>query len=112
MKCIYHLCSNELSGRQTMYCSRKCNNKAHVAQWRQRVKLKSIEYKGGKCQNCGYSRCVSALEFHHRDPHKKDFSITAGTCKAWHKIKIELNKCDILCANCHREKHTELGWGG
>lgn len=43
------------------------------------VKLKAIEYKGGKCQICGYNKCTGALEFHHLDPTKKDFNISGGT---------------------------------
>lgn len=61
---------------------------------------------GGKCEHCGYSKCIAALEFHHTDPTKKDFSIAAtGSTRAWKKIEIELKKCKLLCSNCHREQH-------
>lgn len=36
-----------------------------------------IDYKGGKCQICGYNKCIRALDFHHRDPEKKDFGLSA-----------------------------------
>lgn len=78
---------------------------------RRRVKLKvlSIEYKGGKCERCGYDKCSAALEFHHTDPTQKDFGIAAsGHTKSFEKIKVELDKCIMLCANCHREEHVRL----
>jgi len=56
----------------------------------------------------------SVYEFHHRDPNEKDFTI--GNClnKRWETIKSELDKCDLVCANCHRlghsDRETEL-WG-
>ena len=109
MKCIYHLCDNELKGKQKQYCSVKCRSKKKVKEWRIRTKLRSIEYKGGCCQVCGYDRYIGALEFHHRDLTQKDFGIAAaGHCRAWEKIQAELDKCDLLCANCHREAHANI----
>ena len=61
-----------------------------------------MEYKGGKCIVCGYNRCITALEFHHLDPSEKDFAI-GGKTIAWDKLKVELDKCVLVCANCHRE---------
>jgi hypothetical protein len=67
----------------------------------------SVEYKGGKCSSCGYNKCIAALEFHHLDPSKKDFSISSsGNTRSWNKVKEELDKCVLLCSNCHREVHT------
>lgn len=53
---------------------------------------------------CDYSRCLSALEFHHLDPTKKDFIISR--CFSLKKAKLELDKCILLCSNCHREVHA------
>jgi len=89
---------------------RKCTVDA-VDKRRRVLKLKAIEYKGGKCQGegCGYFKCPDALEFHHLDPKEKDFSISnTGVTRSWDKIKIELDKCLLLCANCHREAHFNL----
>lgn len=76
-----------------------------------RLKLKrlAVEYKGEYCQRCGYNKCIGALEFHHLDPSKKDFSISqdGGNARSWSKIKLELDKCIMLCSNCHREVHAE-----
>jgi 5-methylcytosine-specific restriction endonuclease McrA len=87
---------------------RKCSVDA-VDKRRRVVKLKSIEYKGGKCQSCGYLKCADALEFHHTTPGEKDFSISGtGVTRSWDKIKTELDKCILLCANCHREAHVNI----
>ncbi len=55
--------------------------------------------------SCGYNKCLSALEFHHIDPLKKDFNISQFRTTSFESIKKELDKCDLLCANCHREIH-------
>lgn len=66
----------------------------------------AIAYKGKKCERCGYSRCQEALEFHHRFG-RKDFGISSkGYTRSWKRVKHELDKCILLCANCHREIHA------
>ena len=67
----------------------------------------AVSYKGGCCQVCGYDRCIEALEFHHLDPSQKDFGISKkGYTRSWEKVKEEVEKCILLCANCHREAHA------
>ena len=79
----------------------------NVTKWRRETKLKAVEYKGGQCHICGYNQCIEALEFHHRDPNEKDFHLAqSGNCRSWGAIKLELDKCVLLCANCHREIHA------
>lgn len=80
-------------------------NTKHVTSWRQRLKKKAIEYKGGSCSRCNYSKSVRALTFHHLDPQEKDFGIGSGDTKSWETVKKELDKCILLCANCHAEEH-------
>ena len=76
---------------------------------RQRLKIKAIEYKGGACNVCGYDKTTTALCFHHRDPTTKSFSISNGGLeKSWNILKEELDKCDLLCANCHVEEHDRI----
>jgi len=75
---------------------------------RRKVRELAVAYKGGKCEGCGYARCMDALEFHHTDPMQKDFSISAkGYTRSWERVQSELDKCVMLCANCHRELHAE-----
>lgn len=62
---------------------------------------------GGKCIKCGYDRCLKALEFHHLDPSKKDFTISNDHFKLKEAIE-EVKKCVLLCSNCHKELHDEV----
>lgn len=97
----------EYSGEKRKRC-KKCNVEA-VTNRRKAMKKKAVEYKGGCCQKCGYDRCVGALEFHHQDPNAKEFSIGGSRqTAAWEKIKTELDKCILICANCHREIHEQM----
>ncbi len=83
--------------------------KAAVAKRRKKVRLMAIEHLGGRCEICGYNKCMRALSFHHRDPLKKDFGISAqGMTRSWEKVKQEVEKCMLLCANCHMEIHDEV----
>src|SRR5262245_22450654 len=78
-----------------------------VSNRRRKLREMAIHYKGSRCSLCGYNRCAEALEFHHLDPEKKDFTISdRGYSQSWEKIKNELDKCIMLCANCHREVHA------
>jgi len=78
-----------------------------VQKRRLKVKKMAVDYKGGNCQKCGYDKCIDALEFHHLDPSQKEFSpSTKGHCKSWDSIKKELDKCLLVCSNCHREIHS------
>jgi len=70
-----------------------------------KVKKKAVEYKGGSCENCGYDRHNGCLEFHHLDPTQKDPNFAYSRGWAWERLAKELDKCVMLCANCHREVH-------
>lgn len=83
-------------------------NAQNVKAWRVRTKQKLVEYKGGKCEVCGYDRCIQALEFHHLNPDEKDFTLSGSMVANIEKMKAELDKCVMLCANCHREVHQGL----
>jgi DNA-binding CsgD family transcriptional regulator len=86
----------------------KLRNYKHVKTHRQKIKEKAIKYKGEKCEKCGYNKCIRALEFHHLEPSEKDFTVSSYKVLSWEKIKIELDKCILVCANCHRELHDDL----
>lgn len=86
---------------------RKCIVEA-VTKRRRKVKAMSVEYKGGKCSICGYNKCIDALDFHHLDPKIKEFNPSDnGHTRSWEKQKIELDKCILVCSNCHREIHSQ-----
>lgn len=69
-----------------------------------KLKYKAIEYKGGKCCKCGYNKCNRSLDFHHINPSEKDFEIASGS-RNFEKIRAELDKCVLICKNCHGELH-------
>src|SRR6185437_103764 len=73
-----------------------------VIQYRRRAKERAVALKGGKCQMCGYNRCLAALEFHHLDPSQKQFNISLFS-RSWKRVMEEIHKCVLVCANCHRE---------
>jgi hypothetical protein len=64
------------------------------------------EYKVSRgCKRCGFREHPAALDFHHRDPLQKEFSIGASIKRfglSLTRVKKEAEKCDVLCANCHR----------
>lgn len=85
---------------------KKCAVEA-VQRRRDLLKLKAIEYKGGCCCICGYKKYAGALEFHHLDSSKKNFEISSkGYTRSWDKVKDELDKCILVCSNCHKEIHS------
>jgi len=95
------------SGKLHSYC-KPCLNGQRIDRQRQ-LKNEALSYKGGKCVHCGYNRYPGALEFHHRDPTKKDIKISKfGRKSITATVKTELDKCDLLCANCHREEHARM----
>lgn len=73
---------------------------------RQAMKKEAIKRFGGKCQCCGYDKSVRALEFHHINAQEKDFGLGAsGICHSWEEFWAEAQKCELLCSNCHAERH-------
>lgn len=93
-------------------CGRHIENRSmcgacRVILHRQQKAKKLREHFGGRCIRCGYDRCFQALEFHHRDPSTKDKTIKlSGGSVSMKRMIDEAEKCDLLCANCHREVHN------
>ena len=73
---------------------------------RYQIKLAAIAYKGGSCSECGRVVQTAAFEFHHRDPTLKGFEIGPCANRSMGAIRAELDKCDLLCAACHRTHHS------
>ncbi len=80
---------------------------ANVKDYRKRIKLKAVDYLGGKCILCNYKKSIRALSFHHINPSEKEFSISSSHVK-WATLKSELDKCILVCSNCHSEIHEGL----
>lgn len=107
-QCAWHHCHNALTERQRYFCSRACGYKYRSARQHTEMKQQSVDYKGGKCSLCGYERCIDALTFHHVTG-QKEFGIAAHIhSQTWTVIQAELDKCILVCANCHSEIHAGL----
>ena len=63
--------------------------------------------RGGKCEHCGYNNNLSALEFHHKNPKEKEFQVDVRAFSNYslEKLEHELDRCELLCSNCHKEIH-------
>jgi len=84
-----------------------CFNSYCVQRWIER-KIDAIHYKGDKCVDCSTSYPeypYVIFDFHHLDPNKKDMDWTKLRLQSWDKITDELDKCVLLCSNCHRIRH-------
>ena len=87
------------------YRCKKCSSES-VDNRRRKLKHEIVKYKGGKCEICGYNKCEAALEFHHLNPDEKEFQLSGNTYSL-EKMKKEVDKCILVCSNCHREIHFE-----
>lgn len=91
----------------SVYC-KLCSKEQTVLRQRN-LKQICVEYKGGKCIICGYNRCNAALKFHHLNPNEKEFNLSHHKLTSFNeKIKQELDKCILVCGNCHDEIHVGL----
>jgi hypothetical protein len=89
---------------------KSCFNKYCSERWVNK-KIKYIEYTGSECNDCGLSypeEPYAIFDFHHRDPNEKEFDWSKMRLRSDDKIKEEIDKCDLLCSNCHRKKHFLL----
>lgn len=70
---------------------------------RENLKDKCLSYLGGKrCKRCGIDDLpLACYDFHHLNPALKDFEISKMAGKKWSQIEKELDKCVVVCKNCH-----------
>ena len=87
------------------YCCIECRREREKKNYLERRKYIK-EYKLSKgCSICGYNKCAAALEFHHNG--NKGFRIGIAN-RGLKTIKKEIEKCELLCSNCHRELHEKI----
>jgi hypothetical protein len=97
------------------HCSKSFQDKARpngtvcgscrVSKRRWKSKIELVEKLGGKCNNCGYDKHPGALHFHHINPKKKEYELNSNNLLSKNRFK-ELDKCILLCANCHSIEHA------
>jgi len=100
--CSREFVYNRKSGHSKTIC-----NSCRVTKARNKRNERIYEYKGNSCEKCGYNRSKKALCFHHIKPEDKLFAIANSWSKSWDRVRNELDKCILLCANCHAEMHDK-----
>ena len=103
----YSLEPNEKVLAEIERCDLLCRNCAaeQCTKGNNPLKNEAVYYAGGCCTLCGYDTCVGALEFHHMDPTGKNFEIANRKAKNLIEIMDELDKCVLVCSNCHCLQH-------
>jgi hypothetical protein len=82
-----------------------CARHYRRARWQIR-KRELVELCGNSCQDCGQSYPLEVYDFHHRNPSKKELKVGHEMVNvSLAALKAEVEKCDLLCANCHRMRH-------
>ena len=107
------VCGAVLQGRQTLFCSTTCKNKRHQSYKAQKSrgltrKLELLQTTGDCCVLCGYNKNLAALTFHHVDADEKSFKLDMRSLsnRRIKVIRTELEKCILVCQNCHAELHN------
>jgi len=107
-------CGKQLEITKTKYCSLECKEITHIkgntyfSQTIRGVKRKIffVRLLGGKCSKCGYHKNLSSLVFHHTDNKDFPLNIRHLSNNSFDKLKKEVDKCVLLCSNCHNELHN------
>lgn len=113
---ICEICGKKLRGQQRKYCGKKCKRKSINAKFQSynsqkrrglNRKRQFVILKGGKCSICGYNRNLAGLTFHHEDPAQKELGLNIRKLSnnSISKLKKEIDKCILVCHNCHMELH-------
>lgn len=88
------------------------NNKAITMQrnklTHERIRLALMELRKGPCSDCCGIFDPFVMEFDHRDPATKVFSMANYGTRSLKRVKEELAKCDLVCANCHKLRTRKL----
>ena len=94
----------QIEGNYTKLIFPDTSSYSSLKRRRRKLKLLGIMYLGGKCVKCGYCDDIHALQFHHLKD--KSFTISHNNNSSWDIWKPELDKCILLCGNCHQKEHS------
>jgi hypothetical protein len=91
---------------RTWYQKNRAKRRAQLAEQQRENRRRYAEYKATlSCERCGFSH-PAALHFHHKDPNQKAFGVADGVkSMSWERLLSEIQKCEVLCANCHAIQH-------
>jgi len=103
---ICKICERKYQGGHRKHKD-KCS-RCYSLIYRTKTKERAIEYKGGACSVCGYNKYIGSLHFHHVYPETKSFNIGEINVRKFDLIVDELDKCILVCSNCHGEIHAGL----
>lgn len=109
IQCECQICERKYVLKRTSGHNKTICNSCRTALRRYKIKKELLEYKGCKCERCGYNKNIKNLEFHHLNPAEKDFDIsTEGGIRSIEEFKKEVDKCILVCTICHRDIHDEM----
>lgn len=107
-KKYYHSHKEEASARAKKWRENNQDYRREYQSTKKRErKEEAIKYLGGVCKNCGGEFHPSIFEFHHTVPTTKDRDPSKVLNLSWKRVVAELDKCVLLCANCHRYEHNK-----
>jgi hypothetical protein len=84
------------------YSERKASILAQTKRRRQENRAWLVEQKAKPCADCEGCFPSPVMEYHHRDPAKKSFTVGMNLGASRVRLVAEIAKCDLICANCHR----------
>ena len=100
--------------RKKYYETNKSKERERIQLRKEQQKLAFKVFKSTlKCKLCDESH-IATLQFHHLDPTQKEIGIAIAVHSGWgqERLKAEIDKCVVLCANCHLKEHYELNITG
>jgi hypothetical protein len=104
-----------LARATTWYQDNTEHAKSYQAQRRRISKKRAADLLGGVCERCEFDH-LAALDFHHKDPSQKLFRLSEAIVRTkqytWEQIVQEVEKCELLCKNCHAIEHCTWETGG
>ena len=107
-ECKHHgLTEYYVSNKKCIKCQLKRSKERGYIEIRQTKTQQIVDYMGGCCVICGYNKSNYSLECHHEDPTQKEHKIAQLKRKKWEIILKEIEKCVLVCSNCHRDIHFE-----
>lgn len=107
--CNCNICNKDYTIKQKHGYSKQICHSCRCTIRRYKLKKQLVEYKGGQCEVCGYNKNLRNLVFHHIDPNEKEFNLSGNVAtRSFDELKIEADKCKLVCHHCHNDIHDEL----